>query len=126
VRGGSPASTLSVAEVNAVLDHHPIETSDQYLRRALALLDLDELEVAFRQKALDGDVSAGVRLSRRHAARPQCPDRYLTNLPTPGYALALLIIVLVIWRLLRRLWATSSPGQPLPMRCSNAPVARAH
>jgi hypothetical protein len=64
--GGRRRARCSVAEVNAVLDHHPIEASDQYLRRALTLelLDLDELEVAFRQKALDRDVSAGVRLVR--------------------------------------------------------------
>jgi hypothetical protein len=52
--------------VNAVLDHHPIETNrDQYLKRTLALelLHLDELEQAFREKALvDRDVASGVLL----------------------------------------------------------------
>lgn len=56
----------SVADVNAVLDHHPIEMNrDEYLRRALALelLHLDELEEAFRDKALvDRDVASGVLL----------------------------------------------------------------
>ncbi len=56
----------SIDDVNIVLDHHPIETNrDQYLRRALALelLHLDELEEAFRDKALvDRDVASGVLL----------------------------------------------------------------
>ena len=56
----------TVEEVHAVLDHHPIEVDrDQYLKRALAmqLLALDELEVAFRGKALvERDVAAGVLL----------------------------------------------------------------
>jgi DNA-binding transcriptional MerR regulator len=65
----------SVADVNAVLDHHPIETNrDEYLRRALALelLHLDELEEAFRDKALvDRDVASGVllvKVSERRSA----------------------------------------------------------
>jgi hypothetical protein len=53
-------------EVLAVLDQHPIEVDrDKYLKRALALqlLQLDELEIAFREKALmDRDVAAGVLL----------------------------------------------------------------
>jgi hypothetical protein len=68
------ARRCSVAEVNAVLDHHPIETNrDQYLRRALALelLHLDELEEAFRDKALvDRDVASSallVKVSERRA-----------------------------------------------------------
>jgi hypothetical protein len=52
--------------VHAVLDRHPIEVDrDKYLKRALAmqLLQLDELEVAFRNKAImDRDVAAGVLL----------------------------------------------------------------
>jgi DNA-binding transcriptional MerR regulator len=56
----------SVAEVNAVLDHHPIETNrDQYLKRALALelLHLDEIVEAFRDKALvDRDVPSAMVL----------------------------------------------------------------
>jgi hypothetical protein len=55
-----------VDEVHAVLDRHPIEVDrDKYLKRALAmqLLQLDELEVAFRNKAImDRDVAAGVLL----------------------------------------------------------------
>jgi hypothetical protein len=47
--------------VHAVLDRHPIEVDrDKYLKRALAmqLLQLDELEVAFRDKAIvDQDVA---------------------------------------------------------------------
>ena len=54
----------TVDEVHAVLDRHPIEIDrDKYLKRALAmqLLQLDELEVAFREKAIvDRDVAAGV------------------------------------------------------------------
>ena len=56
----------TVDEVQAVLDRHPIEVDrDKYLKRALAmqLLQLDELEVAFRDKAIvDRDVAAGVLL----------------------------------------------------------------
>jgi hypothetical protein len=56
----------TVDEVHAVLDRHPIEVDrDKYLKRALAmqLLQLDELEVAFRDKAImDRDVAAGVLL----------------------------------------------------------------
>ena len=56
----------TVEEVHAVLDRHPIEADrDKYLKRALAmqLLQLDELEVAFRDKAIvDRDVAAGVLL----------------------------------------------------------------
>lgn len=56
----------TVAEVNEVLDRHPVELDrDTYLKRTLALelLRLDELEEAFREKALmDRDVAAGVLL----------------------------------------------------------------
>jgi DNA-binding transcriptional MerR regulator len=56
----------SVAEVNAALDHHPIEIDrDTFLKRTLAmeLLELDELQLAFRERALKGhDVAAGVLL----------------------------------------------------------------
>src|SRR5215471_14667898 len=56
----------TVDEVHAVLDRHPIEVDrDKYLKRALALqlLQLDELEIAFREKALmDREVAAGVLL----------------------------------------------------------------
>src|SRR5262245_53607415 len=54
----------SVAEVNVALDHHPIELDrDTFLKRTLAmeLVELDELQAAFREKALvDQDVAAGV------------------------------------------------------------------
>jgi len=56
----------SVAEVSAALDHHPIELDrDTFLKRTLAmeLVELDELQQAFREKALvDRDTSAGVLL----------------------------------------------------------------
>ena len=64
----------TVAEVNEVLDRHPIELDrDTYLKRTLALelLRLDELEEAFREKALvDRDVAAGallVKVAERRA-----------------------------------------------------------
>ena len=44
----------TVAEVNAALDHHPIELDrDTFLKRTLAmeLVELDELQQAFREKA---------------------------------------------------------------------------
>jgi len=57
---------ISIDEVHAVLDRHPIEVDrDKYLKRALAmqLLQLDELEVAFRDKAVvDRDVASGLLL----------------------------------------------------------------
>jgi hypothetical protein len=63
-----------VAAVNAVLDHHPIEIDrDKYLKRELALelLHLDEIEEAFREKALeDRNVAAGtllVKIAERRA-----------------------------------------------------------
>jgi hypothetical protein len=56
----------SVEEVHAVLDRHPITVDrDKYLKRALAmqLLQLDQLEVAFREKAFeDHDVASGMLL----------------------------------------------------------------
>ena len=54
----------TIAEVHAVLDRHPIEIDrDTYLRRTLALelIRLDQLEMAFEDKAIrDQDVAAGV------------------------------------------------------------------
>src|SRR5262245_14774100 len=54
----------SVAEVNAALDRHPIELDrDTFLKRTLAmeLVELDELQQVFREKALvDRDTAAGV------------------------------------------------------------------
>jgi len=56
----------SVADVNAALDHHPIELDrDTFLKRTLAmeLVELDELQQAFREKALvERDVPSGVLL----------------------------------------------------------------
>ena len=56
--------SCSVADVHAVLDRHPIELDrDTFLKRALAmeLVELDELQAAFREKALvDRDTAAGV------------------------------------------------------------------
>ena len=56
----------TVADVNAALDRHPIELDrDTYLKRTLAmeLVELDELQQAFREKALvDRDVPSGVLL----------------------------------------------------------------
>jgi hypothetical protein len=66
--------SCTIAEVHAVLDHHPIEIDrDKYLKRTLALelLRLDELEEAFRDKAIvDRDVASGallVRIAERRA-----------------------------------------------------------
>jgi hypothetical protein len=56
----------TIDEVHAVLDRHPIEVDrDKYLKRALAmqLLQLDELEVAFRERAIvDRDAASGLLL----------------------------------------------------------------
>ena len=58
------AHGCTVDEVNAALDRHPIELDrDAFLRRTLALelMRLDQLEMAFEDKALrDRDVPAGV------------------------------------------------------------------
>jgi len=56
---------LTVPETLAALDKHPIELDrDQFLRRTLALelIELDQLQQAFRDKALeDRDVGSGFR-----------------------------------------------------------------
>jgi hypothetical protein len=64
----------SVDDVNAALDHHPIELDrDTFLKRTLAmeLVELDELQQAFREKALvDRDVAAGgllIKVAERRA-----------------------------------------------------------
>jgi hypothetical protein len=63
----------TVDDVHAVLDRHPIEVDrDQYLKRALALqlVQLDELEVVFREKACAGDTASGmllVKIAERRA-----------------------------------------------------------
>jgi hypothetical protein len=64
----------SVADVNAVLDHHPIQTDrERYLKRLLGLeiLNLDQPSDAFREKALvDHDTAAGtllVKIAERKA-----------------------------------------------------------
>jgi hypothetical protein len=63
----------TLEEVNAVLDHHPIEIDrDTYLKRTLALelLRLDELEEAFRDKALvDRDVPSAMVLIKAQERR---------------------------------------------------------
>ena len=57
---------LTVLETLAALDKHPIELDrDQFLRRTLALelIELDQLQQAFRDKALeDRDVGSGLLL----------------------------------------------------------------
>jgi DNA-binding transcriptional MerR regulator len=57
---------ISLAEVRAILDEHPVERDrDTYLRRALAqqLLLLDRLEVTFGRMAFeDRDTAAGALL----------------------------------------------------------------
>src|SRR5215468_6125992 len=56
----------TVEEVHEVLDQHPITVDrDRYLKRALALqlLQLDQIEVAFREKAFgERDVASGMLL----------------------------------------------------------------
>ena len=63
----------SVDDVNAALDRHPIELDrDTFLKRTLAmeLVELDELQSAFREKALvDHDVPSGVLLVKIHERR---------------------------------------------------------
>lgn len=68
------ARGCSVDDVHAALDHHPIELNrDAILKRALALelMRLDQLEMAFERKALEGgDVQSGVlmvKISERRA-----------------------------------------------------------
>ena len=65
--GANAASArLHLDQVNAALDRHPIELDrDTYLKRALAmeLIELDQLQQAFRDKALeDRDVGSGLLL----------------------------------------------------------------
>jgi hypothetical protein len=79
----------SVADVNAALDRHPIELDrDTFLKRTLAmeLVELDELQQAFREKALvDRDVPSGVLLIK-------VAERRATLLglnPTLGHAVAI-------------------------------------
>jgi hypothetical protein len=63
----------TVAEVNALLDCHPIEVDrDRFLKRTLALqlLQLDEIEEAFHDKAIvDRDVPSGVLLIKAQERR---------------------------------------------------------
>jgi hypothetical protein len=65
---------MTVDQVNAVFDQHPVEINkERYLRRQLArsLYTLDELEVIFRGKARNGDDAAGtllVKISERRAS----------------------------------------------------------
>ena len=58
---------LTVPETLAALDKHPMELDrDQFLRRTLAmeLIELDQLQQAFRAKALD---SLLLKVAERHA-----------------------------------------------------------
>jgi hypothetical protein len=64
----------TVDQVNAALDRHPIEINrDLFLKRTLAmeLVELDELQQAFREKALENrDVAAGsllIKVAERRA-----------------------------------------------------------
>jgi hypothetical protein len=63
----------TIAEVNAALDQHPIETDrDRFLKRTLAmeLVELDELQAAFRAKALkDRDLASAALLVKVHERR---------------------------------------------------------
>jgi hypothetical protein len=63
----------TVAEANALLDRHPVEVDrDRYLKRVLALqlLQLDEIEEAFHDKAIkDRDVPSGVLLIKAQERR---------------------------------------------------------
>jgi hypothetical protein len=64
----------SVDQVHAALDGHPLQTDrDRYLKRVLGmqLMELDELELAFRDKALRGDVASAqllVKIAQCRAA----------------------------------------------------------
>jgi hypothetical protein len=68
--------SCSVADVHAALDRHPIELDrDTFLKRALAmeLVELDELQAAFREKALvDRDTAAGVFMVKIAERRAIC------------------------------------------------------
>jgi hypothetical protein len=63
----------TVDDVNAALDRHPVETDRaKYVRRLLALelVELDELQEAFRDKAIvDRDVASGALLTKIHERR---------------------------------------------------------
>ena len=66
--------SCSVAEVNAALDHHPIELDrDTFLKRTLAmeLMELDELQQAFREKALVDQDTAAAPITIEFAAVEQ-------------------------------------------------------
>ena len=60
------AHDCTVAQVHDALDQHPVSTDrDTFLRRTLALelMRLDQLEMAFQDKAIrDKDVSSGLLL----------------------------------------------------------------
>jgi hypothetical protein len=63
----------TIDDVNRILDSHPLEVDrDRYLKRTLALqlLQLDEIEEAFHDKAIvDCDVAAGVLLIKAQERR---------------------------------------------------------
>jgi hypothetical protein len=63
---------MTVDQVNAAFDQHPIETNkDRYLRRQLAraLFTCDELECIFCAKTRAGDVAAGTLLVKINERR---------------------------------------------------------
>jgi len=75
----------SVAEVNTALDHHPTELDrDKFLKRTLAmeLVELDELQRGFREKALvDHDTAAGgllIKVAERRATLLGLKSAYRT------------------------------------------------
>ena len=63
----------TVPQVNAALDEHPIlRERNKYLARTLALelVELDELQETFRDKAIaEQDVAAGALLTKIHERR---------------------------------------------------------
>ena len=67
---------LTVPETLAALDKHPIELDrDLFLRRTLALelIELDQLQQAFRDKALeDRDVGTGLLLLKLPSGVQPC------------------------------------------------------
>ena len=78
---------LTVPETLAALDKHPIELDrDQFLRRTLALelIELDQLQQAFRDKALeDRDVGSGLLLLK-------VAERRATLLGMKGHAVQII------------------------------------
>ena len=67
---------LTVSETLAALDKHPMELDrDRFLRRTLAmeLIELDQLQQAFRARALeDRDVGSGLLLLKVPSGARRC------------------------------------------------------